>query len=408
MDWALTYSTATIEGASVFALMAVLVGTGLVARGAAVLVDRGGTAAVYFGVLLISLATTLPEIFLVGMSSSPQPKILSSAQADMVASLTGVYYPVGIVLGSTLTNLLLILGLTGAAFAKVGQGVDVGRITLWIFVILLALGALTVGSTYVWHNFPLPDFAVPPPAWIGGLLMGLGLIYLIVSFFVEIERRSLGRSGDAGEGARASGSGHWFFILFGLAIVAAAAYFLTQNIGLLVRIPFPAASDLVVSADQPLELNRIRYGMFGFLIVGSLVALPELIAIFLCRIGLKARRPRDELATGTILGASILNLCLLLGAAIVVSSTGGYPVTVDPDIFGTDVTVIMVAIVLIVFFFLLYSDLAWWEGVILFALWLGYWLWRFWSTNEAIAEYVKKLTSLDLPSLTAALSRAIA
>lgn len=237
-----------------------------------------GIPEIIIGATIVSLGTTLPEL---------------SASATSALQGNGDF-ALGNAVGSIITNTSLILGI-GALFGKIpvdrrsSQKLNL----LIIAVILLILPTLP---------YKIHGNEGMIPQWMGIVFLLLIPIYIFLLLSQEKKKNKCNYNNRKGERLlRPKSSPH---IFIGKIVVAAIL------IGL-------SASSLVASA----EALAVKVGVPDVIIAATLVAfgtsVPELSTCIAA-----AKSNHGGLALGNIMGANILNILLVTGAAAVLSPGG--------------------------------------------------------------------------------------
>ncbi|MEX0616310.1 MAG: hypothetical protein WD231_00690 [Candidatus Woykebacteria bacterium] len=249
-----------------------------------------GMPEVLIGATLVSVATTLPEIlvsFFAGLSSE-----------------SGI--ALGTVFGSPAANIGLIMGvLFFFGHAKPEKGYF--SRTLNIFIFLLAL-ILIIGIGGVITTF------------VGKVLMGLGIIYLIIEFFVSKTEESFADQVESrfnkikGLLNHEDSLKNLVYFLLGALMMGVAARFLVDSASVL-------ASDLKVPTIV-LGATAVAFG----------TSIPEFATAIT-----SIARGRLMLSVGNLVGASVIDLTIALGAGALVN-----PISVDQKALGIAIAALFV------------------------------------------------------------------
>ncbi|WP_066903766.1 calcium/sodium antiporter [Millisia brevis] len=268
-------------------LIGLVVGAEVLVRGGSAIAARLGVSPLLIGLTVVSIGTSLPELA-VGVDA---------------ARLGAGPLAIGNIAGTNIVNLLLILGLS-AAMIPLALGRQTVRLDLPVMVgsaLLLLLLSLN-GSLSRLDGF---------------ILLAVAIVYTAVVIRVELRSRAAARATasdpvgpdrppagdgpDADDGADApSGSSAplWRAVLQlvgGIAVVVFAADWLVKG-------SISVASDLGVSE-----------AFIGLTIVAIGTSAPELVTTIVSTI----RGDRD-LAIGNLVGSSVYNVTLILGASALV------------------------------------------------------------------------------------------
>ncbi|MBI4331087.1 MAG: calcium/sodium antiporter [Chloroflexi bacterium] len=277
---------------------------------------RAGLPRVVVGGTLVSLATTSPEL-----------------TVSILAGVEGVPgLAVGNALGSVAANIGVIM-----ALAAIVRPFDLpdrdfrGRCQVMVgLAVLLFIMILDLGL----------------PRWRGFLLVAIGIGYVVLDYRRARKRRGGRRLDETHAGMTNPGSGRRIalFFLLGAAMVVSGSQLLVS-------------SGTAIAAA--LGVPRV---FIGLTLVAMGTSLPELAT------AIAAVRKREfELSAGNLIGANILNLTLVTGAAAALS-----PVTLAPT--AREYTFPAILVLLGVFFLLARSRkrLARGEGVLLIALYVAF------------------------------------
>jgi cation:H+ antiporter len=268
----------------------VLLGIGgeLLVRGAVSLAEHWGVSPLLIGLTLVGFGTSTPEL-------------VTSVQAALADS-PGI--AVGNVVGSNITNVLLILGLTAlilpipaarAAFSRDGSMLGIATLACLAVVLVGEIGRS-----------------------VGVLLLLALAAYVIASYLLE--RRSAGPSAtlhttEAALAPHLRGSVVLLLTGFvaGLLVTMLGAYLLVEG-------SIRLARGLGVSET-----------LIGLTIVAVGTSLPELVTSTLA-----ARRGHSDVALGNIVGSNIFNIFGILGVTALVQ-----PIAAPAEIAGFDVWVLL-------------------------------------------------------------------
>ena len=315
-------------------LVLLVLGGELLVRGAVAVAERLGVSPLLIGLTLIGFGTSTPELAV-------------SVQASL-AGAPGV--AIGNIVGSNISNILLILGLsalivplTVSANALRRDG-TIGVATALLF----ALAGATVG--------------LARPA---GVLLVAGLLaYLVLAYRQErrVERVLVEGRGAAFDKAVAfeqvdkpsmkplPGLLGWLVPL-GLALAGLALIVLGGRL-------------LVSGAVDLARLVGMPETVIGLTLVAVGTSLPELVTSLIA-----ALRRQTDIAVGNVLGSNIYNVLGIGGATGVIA-----PTLFPPDIAGADVWVMVTAsLALMVFAF--GGRITRLEGALMLSAYIGYTWW---------------------------------
>jgi len=222
---------------------------------------------VIVGATVVSIATTLPEIFVsffAGISAHEQVAL-------------------GNILGSPLVNLGLIAGImflfAHPSHQLESHGLGIRRVAVLVLVSIAVLGLML--------------FVKEIPAVLGWVLMGAAFAYLLFILrytLLDIETRPLA----LGRTLFKDGKRDMVRFVVGAILLALGAYF------------------LVVSATTLAERLRVPESFIGLTFIAIGTSLPEFVTALVALV-----RRHEQLALGNLAGASILTLTLAFGVAAV-------------------------------------------------------------------------------------------
>ncbi|MEA3413276.1 MAG: sodium:calcium antiporter [Pseudomonadota bacterium] len=259
-------------------LIVIIVCIALLSKGADWMIDgvvdlaeRTGLPKIVIGATVISLGTTLPEAFV----------------SVMAAYMGNPGLALGNGVGSIIADTGLIFGLT-CVLAAVPVNRFILNRTGWVqfgaasFLVLIAIGALLAN-----REEPMLH------RWVGFLFLGLLFAYLYVTYVWA-------KQGSSMAGAEEEIAVHelrgvavcWFMVVGGLSLVIIGA-----------RILVPAASQIAVRLGVPDDVIAATMVAFG-------TSLPELMTAISA-----VRKGHPEITVGNIVGADVLNVLFVIGAA---------------------------------------------------------------------------------------------
>ncbi|MGB4429746.1 MAG: sodium:calcium antiporter, partial [Thermacetogeniaceae bacterium] len=233
-----------------------------------------GLSQVIIGATIVSLGTTLPEL-----------------SASVVAALQGNGdFALGNAIGSIITNTSLILGIA-ALFGKIPTSKETSQKLSILIAAIMILFFTTI-------PYKIGNDSGLIPQWLGFILLLLVPVYI----FYLIKRESNNNSQEKDHNAEKS-----------IGIIAA----FIAKIFIAAFIIAVSASALVASAEVLAE----RMGIPDVVISSTLVAfgtsVPELSTCIAA-----VKNNHGGLAIGNILGANILNILFVTGAAAAVTPNG--------------------------------------------------------------------------------------
>lgn len=316
-------------------LVAIGLGLALLVVGGEVLVRGASSAARKLGVSPLLIGLTL-----VGFGTST-PELVTSLQAALAGS-PGI--AVGNVVGSNISNALLILGLT-ALIAPVA----VDRRAFYRDGPVLAL--VTAAAVWVFLQGELSRL-------FGLIAVGILLTYIVLVWILERKRPD--PEGERIEDAAQLKSGWrgspWVALLLaaaGIGVTILGARFLVDGASSLAR--SYGVSDTIV----------------GLTIVAVGTSAPELVTSVIA-----ALRKQGDVALGNIVGSNLYNLLGILGVTAIVK-----PIPVPQQIIGVDVWVLAAATAAMILFALRGMKIFRLEGLALVAGYGAYMAWLLWTAG---------------------------
>ena len=262
----------------------------LLSKGADILVQGSSSLAISYGVplliislIIVSLGTSLPELFV---------SALSSAQGEKDIAL-------GNVIGSNVANILLVLGLS-ALIRPVKMKDPLADREVLILGLVTAVMLLFI----VYGGFP---------AWVGALFLVSYLIYLLSLFRIarnemikaKLESEAIEEMEEIGV-KKERPIISWIKVIIGFAGVLTGSEL------------------LIYSAVGIAEFFLVPSGIIALSLVAVGTSLPELATCVVASL-----RGTDAVSIGTIIGSNNFNILVVLGVAILISpiSTGAGMVT---------------------------------------------------------------------------------
>lgn len=271
-----------VEGLPLLLLLAIIVvSVVLLSKGADWMIDgvvdiatRTGLPKIVIGATVVSLGTTLPEMFVsVTAAFLGNPGLALGNGVGSIIADTGLIFGLTCVLVAVPVN-RFILNRTG--WVQVGSG------TLLVVIAVLALvlagpgGEPTLGRS------------------IGLLFLALLLVYLFVTYRWAKQGSGVLPDEEVTAEEPRNLPIAWLMIVGGLSLVVVGA-----------RILVPAASEIAVRAGVPEDVIAATLVAFG-------TSLPELMTAIAA-----IRKGHPEIMVGNIVGADVLNVLFVIGAAAV-------------------------------------------------------------------------------------------
>ena len=239
---------------------------------------RWGVPQVVIGATIISLGTTTPE-----------------AVVSVLAAVNGrSEMALGNAVGSIICDTGLILGI-GCLIAPLPLDPRVVNRQGWVQI---ATGVLLVAACLPWAD-PLSAFSGGGqlPRAVGFLFLGLLVLYLCWS--VRLARETPAEKPLDSEAGRGTLLWSAMSLMVGVATVVIASSLL-----------IPSAAELAIRLNVPSSIIAATLVAFG-------TSLPELTVVVTA-----ARKGQGDLAIGNVIGADILNVLFVAGAAAAVTPGG--------------------------------------------------------------------------------------
>jgi cation:H+ antiporter len=235
------------------------------------LARRTGLPKIVIGATVVSLGTTLPEAFVSVMAAyMGNPGLALGNGVGSIIADTGLIFGLTCLLAAVPVN-RYILNRTG--------WVQVGAATLLVVIALLLL-------------LDTPSDAEPTlNRWIGFLFLGLLAVYLYVTYLWAKQSGDMVVDNDNGEAFMGLGQS-WLMVIGGLVLIIVGA-----------RILVPSASEIAVRMGVPDDVIAATMVAFG-------TSLPELMTAIAA-----VRKGHPEITVGNIVGADVLNVLFVIGAA---------------------------------------------------------------------------------------------
>jgi cation:H+ antiporter len=313
-------STATLLGIIVVCIGLLSKGADWMIDGVVDLASRTGLPKIVIGATVVSLGTTLPEAFVSVMAAYlGNPGLALGNGVGSIIADTGLIFGLTCVLAAVPVN-RFILNRTG--------WVQVGAATL---LVLIALGALVTA-----------DPATEPmlERWVGFLFLGLlaGYLYVTYRWAKQGGDAEPGNNDQVLEGLRSLGV-CWLMVIGGLLLVVAGA-----------RVLVPSASEIAVRLGVPDDVIAATMVALG-------TSLPELMTAVAA-----VRKGHPEITVGNIVGADVLNVLFVIGAAAAAA-----PLAIPDNFFYFHFPTMLLILYSLRVFISVNRD-----GV--FRRWQGYWL----------------------------------
>ncbi|HCS82816.1 MAG TPA: calcium/sodium antiporter [Alteromonas macleodii] len=293
--------------------------------GASALAKNIGISPMMIGLTIVAMGSSAPEIVV---------SAIASANGNMNTA-------VGNALGSNITNIALVLGITALVKPLLVSSTTLKReLPALLIISLIAIGFMFDGEL---------------KSYEGIILLGLFIFVLAMmawlSLQVDKEDPLVAETADEiPKGVSNTSALIWIGV--GLVILPLSAHFLVNSAVEIAR--YMGISDLVIG------LTIIAFG----------TSLPELAASVA-----GVLKGEDDLALGNIIGSNIFNLLAVLGMPGLIA-----PGILDPDVYNRDMYV-MLSLTLLLFLFSFdligKRTISRTNGFILLACFIGYQFWLF-------------------------------
>lgn len=307
-------------------ILLLLVGLGILIFGADLLVKGGASVSkilkippLIIGLTVVAFGTSTPELVV---------NILSTTQGSSNIAI-------GNIIGSNITNILLILGICGMI-----KNLKVKHSTTW-FEIPMAI--LAVVSVFVMANDKLffGSQVDTLSTTDGYILIGFFVVFLIYIFRLALRNKVK----EADEIKEYSVFTSIFFIILGLT----ALYF---------------GGQLLVNQSITLaKMAGLSEFLIGLTIIAVGTSLPELVTSVVA-----TRRGQVDIAVGNIVGSNIFNVFWILGLTAVIK-----PIEVG---MGANVDLIISVVASLLLFLMLFIgkkyQLEKWQGLIFILVYVAY------------------------------------
>lgn len=281
------------------------------------LAERTGLPKIVIGATVVSLGTTLPEAFV----------------SVMAAYMGNPGLALGNGVGSIIADTGLIFGLT-CILAAVPVNRFILNRTGWVqFGSAAMLVAIAVAVLLLSDDEPRLE------RWVGFVFLALLVVYLYVTYVWAKQGAGVLPGDEALEHELMSVGKSWLLIIGGLVLVILGA-----------RILVPSASEIAMRVGVPDDVIAATMVAFG-------TSLPELMTAIAA-----VRKGHPEITVGNIVGADVLNVLFVIGAAAAAS-----PLLIPMNFYYFHFP----AMLIILFSFRVFITMNR-EGV--FYRWQGYWL----------------------------------
>ena len=315
-------------------LLLVVASIAVVAKGADWLIEgavdlavRTGLPKIVIGATIISLGTTLPEMFVSVMAAfMGNPGLALGNGVGSIIADTGLIFGLSCVLAAMPVN-RYILNRTG--------WIQVGAALLLVAISVIALATRA------------PDSPPMLERWVGFLFLALLVGYLYITYYWSKQKHNQEKNSLDNDATEARGLAlSWILLLGGLILVIVGA-----------RLLVPGASEIAERIGVPDDVIAASMVAFG-------TSLPELITAITA-----IRKGHPEITVGNVVGADVLNCLFVIGAA-----AAAVPLAI-PQNFYTLHFPVMLLILLSFRVFISTNKSGYfskWQGVWLLTVYVGY------------------------------------
>lgn len=267
-----------VQGQSTTVLLVIIVACiALLSKGADWMIDgvvdlaeRTGMPKIVIGATVVSLGTTLPEAFVSVMAAyMGNPGLALGNGVGSIIADTGLIFGLTCVLAAVPVN-RFILNRTG--------WVQVGSATLLVVIAVIAL--LTTDGEPMLER------------WVGFMFLGLLAAYMYVTYMWAKQGTDVAVEEEETSHELMSLGKSWTLVIGGLLMVIIGA-----------RILVPSASEIALRFGVPDDVIAATMVAFG-------TSLPELMTAIAA-----IRKGHPEITVGNIVGADVLNVLFVIGAA---------------------------------------------------------------------------------------------
>ncbi len=243
--------------------------------GVVAIAERTGLPKIVIGATVVSLGTTLPEAFVSVMAAyMGNPGLALGNGVGSIIADTGLIFGLTAVLAAVPVN-RFILNRTG--------WVQVGSATL---LVVIAIGVLIA----------TPEGQEPMlQRWVGFFFLALLAAYMYITYIWAKQGAAAGEvieDEDEEEGEGIATGKAWVMVVGGLFLVILGA-----------RVLVPAAAEIALRFGVPEDVIAATLVAFG-------TSLPELMTAIAA-----VRKGHPEITIGNIVGADVLNVLFVIGAA---------------------------------------------------------------------------------------------
>ena len=238
------------------------------------LAERTSLPKIVIGATVVSLGTTLPEAFVSVMAAyMGNPGLALGNGVGSIIADTGLIFGLTCILAAVPVN-RFILNRTG--WVQFGAAV---------LLVLISVGVLLISDTE-------PRLG----RWVGFLFLALLAAYLYITYVWAKQGSGVLPEDEVAEHELMSVGRSWLLIVGGLTLVIVGA-----------RVLVPSASEIAMRVGVPDDVIAATMVAFG-------TSLPELMTAIAA-----VRKGHPEITVGNIVGADVLNVLFVIGAAAAAS-----------------------------------------------------------------------------------------
>lgn len=252
----------------ILGFIVLILGANWLIAGASSMGMRFGLSQLIIGLTIVALGTSLPELVI-----------------NVFASINGnTDLAMGNVIGSNITNTLLVIGVAAIIFPiKVRQIIN--KRDIW-FNLFAAIMVMLLANDFIFgrkHNVINQIDAL--------ILLAIMLYYLYVSFFKDKQKKD-----ESGEKLKI------------LSLYKSIAFIILGGIGLFIGGKWIISGVSQLSADLGASESAL-----GLTLIAGATSLPELVTTIIA-----ARKKNTDIAFGNAIGSNIFNIFLVLGCSALI------------------------------------------------------------------------------------------
>lgn len=270
-------------------LVLLFVGGEITLRGAIAMAKKLGVSPAIIGLTVIGFGTSAPELLVTVQAALNDQSALA----------------VGNVVGSNISNILLILGVGGLIYPLVCDPTALRRDGSAMLLAMLLLAGLAMTGMIVF--------------WQGALMLGILICYLTWSYYRDKKEQDVADLHEKEMEEMENVPDNWlvifFFLILGLAGLVGGAHILVEG------------------AVNIASAYGIPESVIGLTIVALGTSLPELAAT-----AVAAMRRHADVAIGNVIGSCLFNVLSILGITAMIK-----PLEIAPDIQQIDIWVMVAA-----------------------------------------------------------------